>query len=96
MMAWYICSIPCECGINNGCETGRPIAMWFHEHWHNFKEGLLKKIKISPTCLWGGHKVSWDKVKILEIQSNSRYRKYKKSNLMECLTNITGFCMFKS
>jgi hypothetical protein len=34
-----------------------------------------------------GHRVGWDKAIVLEIESNSRYRKYKESAHMACLTN---------
>jgi hypothetical protein len=33
-----------------------------------------------------GHKVSWDEDRILEIETNSRYRKYKESAYMAFLT----------
>jgi hypothetical protein len=33
------------------------------------------------------HKVGCDEARILEIESNSRYRKYKESAHMACLTN---------
>jgi hypothetical protein len=31
--------------------------------------------------------MGWDEARILEIESNSRYRKYKESTHMVCLTN---------
>jgi hypothetical protein len=31
--------------------------------------------------------MGWDEVKFLETESNSRYRKYKESAHMACLTN---------
>jgi hypothetical protein len=34
------------------------------------------------------HRVSWDEASILEIESNSRYRKYKELAHMACLTNL--------
>jgi hypothetical protein len=34
------------------------------------------------------HRVGWDEARILEIESNSRYRKYKESAHMACLTNL--------
>jgi hypothetical protein len=35
----------------------------------------------------GIQRVGWDEAKILEIESNSRYKKYKESAHMACLTN---------
>jgi hypothetical protein len=34
-----------------------------------------------------GHRVSWDEAMVLELESNSRYRKYKQSAHMACSTN---------
>jgi hypothetical protein len=34
-----------------------------------------------------GHRVGWDEARVLEIESNSRYRKYKESAHMAILTN---------
>jgi hypothetical protein len=39
------------------------------EHRHNLKEGLLEKSKPAQHA--------WDEARILEIESKSRYRKYK-------------------
>jgi hypothetical protein len=36
-------NIPCECGRSYMGETGRPLAMWLHEHRRNLKDGLLEK-----------------------------------------------------
>jgi hypothetical protein len=65
-----ICIIPCECGRSYIGKTGRPLAVRLHKH-SSLKEGLNRKVKISP------HGVSWDEARIFEIESNSRYRKYK-------------------
>jgi hypothetical protein len=35
-----------------------------------------------------GHRVGWLEARILEIESNSKYRKYKESAHMACLTNL--------
>jgi hypothetical protein len=68
-------------------ETGRPLAMWFREHSHNMKEGLLEKSKLAQHAYEEGHRVIWDEVRILEIESNSRQRKYKGLAHMACLKN---------
>jgi hypothetical protein len=51
---------------------------------------MIFQIKISTICQHAyeeGHKLGWDKVRILEIESNSRYKKYKEWAHMACLTN---------
>jgi hypothetical protein len=50
--------------------------MWIHEHRHNFKEGLLEKLKLAKHAYKEGHRVIWDEARFLEIETNSRYRKY--------------------
>jgi hypothetical protein len=71
-----ICSIPCECGRSYIGETGRPLVVRPCEHRHNLKEGLLEKSKLAQHAYEEGHRVCWDDARILEIESNSRYRKY--------------------
>jgi hypothetical protein len=35
-----------------------------------------------------GHQIGWEEARILQIETNSRYIKYKDSAHMECLTNM--------
>jgi predicted GIY-YIG superfamily endonuclease len=86
-MAHCVYSIPCECGRSYIGETGRPLAARIREHRHNLKEGLLDKSKLAQHAYEEGHRVGWDKARVLEIESNSRYRKYKESAHTACLTN---------
>jgi hypothetical protein len=85
--AQCIFSIPCECGKSYIGETGRPLAMWLHEHRHNLQQGLLEKSKLAQHAYEEGHRIGWDDAGILEIESNSRYTKYKESVHMACLAN---------
>jgi hypothetical protein len=68
-----------DCGRSYIGETGRPLAVWFCEHRHNFREDLLEKSKFAQHAYKEGHRVIWDEARILEIENNSRYRKYKES-----------------
>jgi predicted GIY-YIG superfamily endonuclease len=83
-----IYSIPCECGRRYIGETHRPLAMRLHKHRHNLKEGLLKKSELAQHA-YEVHMVGWNEARILEIENNSRYRKYKDSGHVVCLTNPT-------
>jgi hypothetical protein len=76
-----------ECGRSYIDETGRPLAVRLREHRHNLKEGLLEKSKVVQPAYEVGHRASWDNDKSLEIESNSRYRRYKESTHMACLIN---------
>jgi hypothetical protein len=88
--AQCVYSIPCECGRSYIGETGRLLAVQLHEHRHNLKEGLLEKLKLAQHAYEESHRVSWDEGRILEIESNIRYRKYKESAHMACLSNPIG------
>jgi hypothetical protein len=53
--------------------------VWLREHRHNLQQGLLKKSKLAQHACEEGHRVGWDDARVLETESNSRYRKYKES-----------------
>jgi hypothetical protein len=57
------------------------------ENRHNLKEGVLEKSKLAQHAYEEGHRVCWDEARILEIESNNRYRKYKETAHMACLIN---------
>jgi hypothetical protein len=80
-------SIPCVYDRSYIGQTGRTLALRIREHRHHLKEGLLDKSKLAQHAYEEGHRVGWDEARVLEIDSNSRYRKYKESAHMECLTN---------
>jgi hypothetical protein len=85
--AQCIYSIPCECGRSYIGETGRLPDVRLREHRHNLQHGLLGKSKLAQHVLEEGHKVGWDDARILESESNSRYRKYMEAAHMACLNN---------
>jgi hypothetical protein len=61
--------------------------MQLHGHRHNFEEGLIEKSKLSQHAYEDSHKVIWVETTVAEMKINSRYRKYKESAHMVCLTN---------
>jgi hypothetical protein len=85
--AQSVYSIPYECGRSCIGETGRPLAVQLREPRHNLQQGLLEKSKLAQHAYEEDHKAGWDEARILEIESNSRYRKYKESAHMACLIN---------
>jgi hypothetical protein len=87
-------SFPFECGRSYIGETGRPLAVWLHEHRYNLKEGFLEKSKLAQHDYKEGRRFVWGEARILDIESNSRYTKYKESAHMACLTNpINQLCL---
>jgi hypothetical protein len=85
--AQCVYSVRCECDGSYIGETGRYLAVLLHEHMRNLKAGLLQKSKLDQYVHEEGHRVGWNEASILEIECNSRYRKYKDSVLRACLTN---------
>jgi predicted GIY-YIG superfamily endonuclease len=86
--AQCVYSIPCKCGRSYIGETGRPLAVRLRVHRHNLKDGLLEKSKLAQHAYEEGHRVGWDEAKILDIESNVRYRrKYKEAAHMACSAN---------
>jgi hypothetical protein len=53
----------------------------------HLKGGHLEKSKLAQHAYKEGHRDIWDEARILEIESNRRYRKYKESAHVACLTN---------
>jgi hypothetical protein len=51
-------------------------------------QGLQEKSKLAQHAYKEGHKVGWDKARILDIESHSRYRKYKEAAHMACSVNL--------
>jgi hypothetical protein len=85
--AQCIYNVPCECGRSYIGESGGPIAMRLLEHRHNLQQGLQGKSKLAQHAHEEGHIVGWDDARILDIESNSRYRKYKELAHTACSTN---------
>jgi hypothetical protein len=70
-------SIPCECARSYVGETGRPLAVRHRERRHNLQHDPLQKSKLTEHAYDEVHRVVSDEVKILKIESYSRYRKYE-------------------
>jgi predicted GIY-YIG superfamily endonuclease len=67
--------IPRESGRSYTGETGRPLAVRLCEHRHNPEQSFLEKSKLGQLVYKEGHTVGWDDARILETESNNRYRK---------------------
>jgi hypothetical protein len=78
-------SIPCDCGRCYIGETSRPLEVCIREHKYNLIHGLLEKSKLAQHAYGEGHKICWNKARVLQIEPNSTYRKYKESAHMSLL-----------
>jgi hypothetical protein len=85
-----VCSIPCECGRNYIGETSRPLTIHIQEHRHNLEKGLLEKSRLAQHAFEEDLRIGWNNVKILKMESSSRYRKYKEAAHMSCSTDPTS------
>jgi hypothetical protein len=60
-------------------------ALRIKEHKHNLIQGLLEKSKLAQHAYEEGHKICWSEAKVLQIEPNATYRKYKESTHMSLL-----------
>jgi hypothetical protein len=88
-------STPCGCGRSYIAQTGRSLAVRLRKYTLNLKEGLLEKPKLAQHTYEAGPRVIWDEARILEIESNSRHRKYKGSAHMACFKNSISQLSFE-
>jgi predicted GIY-YIG superfamily endonuclease len=80
-------SIPCQCGKSYTGETGRPWAVRLQEHRQNVEEGHLERSRLAQHSFEKNHCIVWKEAKILEVEINSVYRKYKEAAYLSCLQN---------
>jgi hypothetical protein len=59
-------------------ETSRPEVR-IKEPNYNLTQGLLKKAKLAQRAYEEGHKICWKEAKVVQVEPNTIYRKYKES-----------------
>jgi hypothetical protein len=76
--------MPCDCGRCYIGETRRPSEVRVKEHRHNLTQVLLEKSQLTQHAYEEGHKIQYvgKKGKVLQIEPNTTYRKYKESTYM--------------
>jgi predicted GIY-YIG superfamily endonuclease len=72
-------SILCDCGRCYIGETSRLLEVRIKEHKYNLIQGLLEKSKLAQHAYEEGHKICQNEAKVLQIEPNTTYRKYKES-----------------
>jgi hypothetical protein len=72
-------SIGCDCVISYIGETSRPLEVRIKEHKYNLTHGLLEKSELAQHAYEEGHRIYWNEAKVLQIEPNTIYRKYKES-----------------
>jgi hypothetical protein len=65
------------CGRRYIDETSMHLEVYITEHKYNRTQGLLEKSKLAQHSCEEGHKICWNEAKILQVDSNTTYSKYK-------------------
>jgi hypothetical protein len=64
------------------------LEVCIKEHKYNLTQGLLEKSKLAQHANEEGHKICWSEAKVLQIEPNTTYRKYKESTHMSLLDRL--------
>jgi hypothetical protein len=78
-------SIPCDCGRCYIGETRRPLEVRIKEHKYNLTQDMLEKSILAQHSYEEDHKICWNEGKVLQIEPNAVYRKYKESDHVSLL-----------
>jgi hypothetical protein len=78
-------SIPCDCDRCYIGERSRPLEVLIKEHKYNLTQSLTEKSKLVQHACQEGHKLCWNKARVLQIEPNTTYRKYKESAHMSLM-----------
>jgi hypothetical protein len=78
-MKQRVYSIPRDCGRYYIRERNRTLQARIKEHKYNLTQGLLEKSKLAQHAYEEGHKICWNEAKLLRIEPNTKYMKYKES-----------------
>jgi hypothetical protein len=78
-------SNPCDCSRCYIGETSRPLEVSIKEHKYNLTQIFLEKSKLAQHAYEEGHRICWKGAKVLQIESNTTYRKYKEAAHMSLL-----------
>jgi hypothetical protein len=81
-------NIPWDCGRCYIGETSRPLEASIKEQKHNLTQGLLEKSKLAQHAHKEDSKICWKDAKVLQIKSNTTYRKYKESSHMSLVYHL--------
>jgi hypothetical protein len=69
-----ICYISCSL-IFKPCHIFKEVRI--QEHKYNLPQGLFEESKLAKREYKEGHKICWNEAKVLQIEPNITYRKYK-------------------
>jgi hypothetical protein len=68
-------SIPCYCSRCYLSETSRPLEVRVTRHKQKATQLMFGKSKLAKHAYKEGHKMCWKQAKVLQIESNTTYRK---------------------
>jgi hypothetical protein len=68
-------------------ERSKRLEVFITEHKHNLTQGLLEKSKLVQDAYEEDQKIYWKEAKVLQIEPNTTYGKYKESVHMSLVTH---------
>jgi hypothetical protein len=89
-MKQCVCNIPYDHGRCYISETSRHVEVLIKEHKYNLTQGLLEKSKLAQHAYEEDHKICWKEAKVLQIEPNTTYRKYKESAHMSVIDHFVS------
>jgi hypothetical protein len=78
-------NIACDCGRDYIGETSGRLEVRIKGRKYNKTQGLLENSNLAQHAYEEGHKICWNEAKVLQIEPNTTYRKYKESAHMSLL-----------
>jgi hypothetical protein len=81
-------NIPCDYGRCYIGETSISLELCIKEQKYNLTPVQLEKSKLAQNADEEGHKICWKEVKVLQIEPNTTYRKYKESAHMSVINHL--------
>jgi hypothetical protein len=68
-------------------QNKKTLGIYIKDHRRGFMQYLLEKLKLAQHAYQGGHTVCWNEARVLQIEPNIIYIKYKESAHMSLLVN---------
>jgi hypothetical protein len=86
----WVYNIPRDCGWCQIGETSIRLEVHIKKHKYNLAQGLPEKSKLAQHAHEEGNKIHWKQAKVLQIEPNTTYRKYKETVHMSLVVHPIG------
>ena len=82
-------SWPSKCRSTFNITSGRRWAVRLRHHGLNIEERHLKRSRLAQHSCLENCRILWKEAKIVKVEKNSVYRKYKEATYLLCLQNLS-------